>query len=237
MPFPTIHTLRTGGCAQVVSQLANVPCLTLDPTAKCSRTTPPMFWQPPSEAVIYGSAYTLGPFTNVFCHVATGAFLDPLQVTGTGFFRAVDCDRNVQSTVPEIVMIFETDGESPGCRYTTEDAVEMEYWQAGALVSLLLDFGDGDDFTTQTLFLQRSLEMQTVALHHMAPLLMEYPHLLHWQRRNSNSGEYSSARPGIAFDDMRRVANHPRAVSSEPFPSLGSPLFTESLDDSPDILF
>lgn len=237
MPFPDILTVNLGNAIQPVCQGADIPCLVLDPTHEGPAAIPPMFWQPPGKSIVYGSFYRYAPFGQVFSHIAACTFLDPLKVTGCGAFVPFDVDHATECEVPYAVVVFGGDGIAANCRYTYEDAVNMGYWQAGFLVSFLLNLRNGDSFTAQTLFLERTPDTETIVLDDLTPALMEYPHLLHWERRDGAGRENAPGLTAELFKQISAIAYHPFSVGRNPRGALGSSGFCDSLDSFSDIPF
>jgi hypothetical protein len=134
-------------------------------------------------------------------------------------------------------MLFSTDGKVPVARHSTEDAVDMGYWQAGSCVSLLLNLGDTNNFAAQALILERTPQLQPVNLDYMIPILMDYAHLLQWHGRHGAGSENCSPLTRALFDDVSRVSNHPFAIGGDTGVSILDRRFLDSLSPFDDIPF
>lgn len=215
MPQPTVYRFVPSSISQPLSYIVQAPTLLFDATRKGAGTVPPMLWEPPSKSIAYSATYGGTAFSNVFCHIARCAFFNPLKITSFGTISHYLPETNTQGFFPEVIMVFDCDSVLPIATYPIENAVEMEYWQTGTLITLELDFTDGYDFTAQALILERAGEVETIDFHDLAPIFMEGAHLLNWKIGDGDSGKYGSVPAPLVFDEMRRVANHPLSVASQ----------------------
>jgi hypothetical protein len=100
--------------------------------------------------------------------------------------------------------------------------MDVEYWKSGALVTFLLDFGNGNGIATQAIVLEPPAKFSTKALYDLRPALMKAAHLLEWQCWDSTGGEHSAHFWCTCLDEITRVAdatgtirrNTPEAVTA-----------------------
>lgn len=227
MPFPYIAAAEFSHTLQPLSQEIDIPCLLLDLSAKGPGAVPPVIRQPFSEAICNSARYSLGTLGHVFTQVARCTFLHPLKVNAVGNFCPVDVNRNTHGSVPGVIMSFGGDGPLTLPSFTYEDAVSMEYWQSGLLVTLLLNLRNRNYLTAQALFLQRAGHDESVPFDNLSPFLMEYAELLPWQSGDGSRGEHTPRPARFVFEEMCRVAHHPSAVGRNP----GVPLSCSGFED------
>lgn len=225
MPSPHIVSTRYGYNVEPVSKVINSPCLTLDPLHGFSGAIPPVFWQPPAETLIDNAVYILDGLGKVFAQVSRCRLLYPLKITSGGNFATRYRNDGTESTVPDIVMLFDRNCELSDGSDTDENRVEVKHWKAGSLVTLSLYLRNGNYFAAQALALKSTPDAEPVIFSDLIPLMMDSSHLLQWQGRDSYGSEYTPSPTSVLFHTMRYISDHPTAVGREAFEAFSRPGF------------
>lgn len=231
MIVPYIGTVRPGSLIQPTGELMRHPCFTVNPLPQDTGHVPPLFWEPPTEALTYDFMYDLDALGHVLAKVALGRLLYPLQITSRGQLNMFDLQGDLQGISPYAVMVFGSDGPLSGGSFSAEYSVDMQNWNSGALVSLFLDFCDRYTFTAQVLALEHASEAKPVDFNYLVPALMQQAHLLQWQVWDGGGSKDAPTNASSLFQQMRAVANHPTTEGRYPSTARHGMTATE-IDDA-----
>lgn len=212
MPEPYRISLPIRCVREPLRKAPDINCAVVDATAEAYREGPPLFRQPAIKTVFNQLSYDLGAFGHVLAQITFTRLLYPLHVASTleAWDRAIK--DGTKSVCPELIMKVGADGPVTVSALPHENRMEMEYWYSGALVTLLLNLADGNNFTGAFHFFEVPLEFATVGFHHLIPAALDSAYVLNWQRGEGGSGEYATKPPKAVLEEMTRVANTPSTV-------------------------
>lgn len=214
MPAPDILTRRIGHIVQPVTKIVHNPCVTFDFGGEGTRAVPPVFREPIPQSLVHYARYDASPLGHVLAKVCAGTFAYPLKITSCGELVSFDINHGLDRVNPDVVMSFSRDGKLPPSVYSYEDAMEMQYWQVGFLVTLFLNLRNGDDLATQVLLLEFSSDAESVIFHEAMPALMNNAHLLQWDVWQGDRRKDASSTAISFLKNMSSVPYHSFPVRS-----------------------